>query len=305
MKVILLGEYIKEQRTKLGLTQEQVCAGLCEPVTLSRLENGKQTPGRNRVNAILQRLGLPEDRYFVLLSQNELEIEALKKEAIACSTLKKPTDGLEVLQKLEQLVDPQDNLEKQFILRSKVLLGDLCGRYSNVEKIALLQEAIRLTVPDFDLTEINKHLYSIDELKIINQLGNAYCRAGDNKKAADIFYQLLKYLRKHFQETVISSGMLPMVLYNYSRVLTLSGRYAEAIETTMEGKDACLKYGHYQYLPGCIAVCAECLHFQGDDKKSLRLYRQAYYLFDAIQDERNKKIMHKEILQYFGEDMED
>ena len=39
-----LGEYIRQRRLDLGLTQEQVCAGICESVTLSRVENGKQTP---------------------------------------------------------------------------------------------------------------------------------------------------------------------------------------------------------------------------------------------------------------------
>ena len=76
MKNVFLGEYIKQRRLDLGLTQEQLCDGICEPMTLSRLENGKQTPSRNRINALLQRLGLPDDRYFALLSKNELEMEA-------------------------------------------------------------------------------------------------------------------------------------------------------------------------------------------------------------------------------------
>lgn len=42
MNVYFLGEYIKKQREKLGLTQEQVCEGICEQVTLSRLENGSK-----------------------------------------------------------------------------------------------------------------------------------------------------------------------------------------------------------------------------------------------------------------------
>ena len=83
-----LGEYIRQRRLDLGLTQEQVCAGICESVTLSRFENGKQTPSRNRINAILQRLGLPDDRYYALVTPEELEIEALKKEIVACNALK-------------------------------------------------------------------------------------------------------------------------------------------------------------------------------------------------------------------------
>lgn len=44
MKNVFLGEYVKQRRLDLGLTQEQLCDGICEPMTLSRLENGKQTP---------------------------------------------------------------------------------------------------------------------------------------------------------------------------------------------------------------------------------------------------------------------
>lgn len=83
MQEIFLGDMIKRRRKELGLTQEELCKGICEPMTISRLENGKQTPARNRINAILERLDLPADRYYALLSKNETEMEALQKEIIA------------------------------------------------------------------------------------------------------------------------------------------------------------------------------------------------------------------------------
>ena len=75
-------------------------------MTLSRLENGKQTPSRNRINALLQRLGLPDDRYFALLSKNELEMEALQKEIVACNATEKVPEGFEKLAQFEKLADP-------------------------------------------------------------------------------------------------------------------------------------------------------------------------------------------------------
>ena len=38
MQNFLLGEYIRQRRLDLGLTQAEVCSGICEPITLSRLE---------------------------------------------------------------------------------------------------------------------------------------------------------------------------------------------------------------------------------------------------------------------------
>ena len=212
MKNVFLGEYIKQRRLDLGLTQEQLCDGICEPMTLSRLENGKQTPSRNRINALLQRLGLPDDRYFALLSKNELEMEALKKEISACGVTAKPSDGFEKLAQLEKMTDPDDQIARQYILSFKVLLGRLDGRYTPKEQIDLLMQAIRLTVPRFELDQIEQFLYSRDEITMVNQIGLAYSDDSQNEKVAEIYAQLLRYVRKHFQETITSIGVLPLRL---------------------------------------------------------------------------------------------
>ena len=94
MKEIFLGEFIKQRRLELGLTQEQLCEGICEPMTISRIENGRQTPSRNRINALLQRLGLPDDRYYALLSKNEAEVAGLQREIISCNIRHKTEQGL-------------------------------------------------------------------------------------------------------------------------------------------------------------------------------------------------------------------
>ena len=63
MKEMFLGEYIKQERLKQKITQEQLCEGICDPITVSRMENGKQMPSYNRIRAFLQRLGLPDKRF--------------------------------------------------------------------------------------------------------------------------------------------------------------------------------------------------------------------------------------------------
>lgn len=300
MKNVFIGEYIKQRRLDLGLTQVQLCDGICEPMTLSRLENGKQTPSRNRINALLQRLGLPDDRYFALLSKNELEMEALQKEIVACNVTEKVPEGFEKLAQFEKLADPDDQIAQQYVLSSKVLLGRLGGRYTPKEQIELLMQAIQLTVPRFSIDDIEKFLYTRDEITIINQIGIAYSDDGQNKKAAEIYYQLLRYVRKHFKETITSIGVLPLVLYNYARVLDLCGRYEEGAELAQECRKACVQYGHYQELPRCLEIEAECRHFMGDDEISKELYYQSYYLCKVIGYQVGLEIVKKEAKEYLN-----
>lgn len=295
-----LGEYIRQRRLDLGLTQEQVCAGICESVTLSRVENRKQTPSRNRINAILQRLGLPDDRYYALVTPEELEIEALKKEIVACNALKCVEDGFDKISQLEKIVKPDDQITQQFILRSKVLLGGLDKRYSNDERIQMLVQAIRMTIPDFQLDKIEDFLFTLDEMKLVNQIGNAYSLSGDNEKAADIFYRLLQYIRRHLPETVTSNRMLPLVLYNFARSLDLSQKYEEGAKVARCGKEACIKYGHYQVLHSCLEIEAECDFFLGKKEESVERYREAFYICKVMGYEDDLQIIRTEAEKYLN-----
>lgn len=87
MKEVYIGSIIRKRRQELGLTQEQLCRGICETVTLSRIENGKQTPSRSKLNALLQRLGMPGERYYALLSEQEMKISNLQTEIVSLSLI--------------------------------------------------------------------------------------------------------------------------------------------------------------------------------------------------------------------------
>ena len=301
MRELFIGEAIKKRRVELGLTQEQLCEGICEPITLSRLENGRQTPSRNRINALLERLDLPSDRYFALLSSQELEVEALQREITSYNIRfdKAPADekhhirelALNAHKRLEAIIENDDTLSRQFILRSRVLFGTEDGPYSCKEKIQMLTEAIRLTVPRFDVDDIGRGLYTTDEIKIINQLANIYSNEGMSMDAIGILSQLHKYIRKHLQNIPLAHACLSMVTYNYANELKIIGQYQNSIKIAKEGQQVCLDYGFYHSLPGLLAIQAECYYFIEDDIRSRDYYNQSYYLMKAVGDNANLQIL--------------
>lgn len=300
MQRIFIGEYIRCQRKKLGLTQEQICDGICDATTLSRIENGRHTPSKAKINALLQRLGLPDERYYAIESKKDMEIEALKKEVVGCNITDRVKEGFEKIEQLEKLIDADDCLTKQFVLRSKVLLGKKSGLYSLQEQLDMLSQAIYLTLPLFRLDEIHRFLYTFDEVKIINQIALVYSDMGQHLKAIGIYSQLLKYVREHYQEVLPTSGMLQLILYNYARELGLLKHYQESIRVAEEGREACIRYAHYQLLPGCLAIMAECYFFLEQPKQSEAYYRQAYYIYKGIKDEENLRIIEKEAMEHLN-----
>lgn len=306
MEKYFIGEIIRQKRTELGLKQCQLCEGICEPTTMSRIESGKQMPGLNTLKNLLQRLGLSDERYYALVSKNEMQIADLQTEIVSANVFKDSQRGLPKIAELEELADPDDHLLHQFILRSKASLGKRedgqIVAYSLDEKLDMLFKAIRLTVPNFDIDAIADGLYSVDEAKVINQIATVYSNHGESQKVIHIYDQLLQYIKKHFQNILQSGGLLPLVAFNYARELDLIGRYTDAIEIAETGWKACTQYGQYRYLAPTIAIIAECNHFLGDDSKSKEYYRQSYYIYKAVDDERGARVITAEAKKYFGED---
>lgn len=289
MQELFIGETIRLGRRKSGQTQEQLCDGLCDPATLSRIETGKQAPSRTLVSALLQRLDLPHDRYYAFLSANEAEAEALRTkidrytarfyQSLGKEKQQARLEALKHLTRLEAVTEPGDNISGQYIAAMRAVLGREDGAYSFEVKLDMLLEAIRMTVPRFDPETLERRLYSINETKIISQIAEAYSEAGEHEKAAGIFNQLLTYVREHSQDVTHPSRHLSPAALNYSRELCLAGRYEEALDAAELGRKTCLDYGYCQSLPGLLAVIAECRCVMGEYEQGRELYCQAYYLF--------------------------
>lgn len=310
MREIFIGEIIRQKRQEAGLTQEELCHGVCDPSTLSRIETGKQAPSRNMANVLLQRLGQPHDRYYTFLTSSEAEAEALRTKIDSCAARFQQSlgdekhqarlDALEHLAQLESLMEPEDNITRQYILAVRAALGEAEGPYRFEVKLNMLLEAIRLTVPRFDSGTLDGRLYSIDETEIISQIAGTYSEAGQHEKAADIFNQLLTYVREHDQDMTHPSRYLSPAALNYARELCMTGCCDKALEIADLGRKACLDYGYCQPLPDLLAVMAECRYTMGEREESRALYCQAYYLFKETGNANGLACVEAEGRKRFG-----
>lgn len=299
MNMVFIGEYIQKRRKSMGLTQEAVCHGICDCATLSRIENGRVTPRKTVISALLQRLGLPEENYYAFLSKNELEIEALKKEIMGYNIAEKPDECAAALQKLRALTEPDDLLTQQFTLRSQALLSRLKGGTPQ-EELALLHQAMCLTNPGFALDQIGQFLYTFEEVKLLNQIALCYSDLEQHPQALSIYCQLIEYIQRHYPEVILKNGQLHMILCNYARELNITQQYQQSILIAEKGRTACVQYSHYQFLPDFLALMAECYHFCGQDEKSADHYLQAYYLYRALGDHTCIQLVCKEAKEYLG-----
>lgn len=291
MKAYNIGLFIKKKREEQHIRQEDLCRGICDKSTLSRIERGKQEPSSGILGVLLQRLGINEDQLAVLLGPKDFEISDLQKEIVALNSQREYEKAAEKIRRLEQLVEPTDKITQQFILRSKALA------YFPEDYPAsrdLLFQALSLTLPDFDFDHISDYLLGIEEVKILNQLANSYSEAGDRRFAIHIYRQLFEDPRKRLFNIEAELTLLPLLAYNYSRLLGLERRYEEEIEIATLGQKTCIKYNKCQYLGGLLLNISCALRELGQDKESRSKLIDSFYAYHLMGDESSCNL----IIQY-------
>lgn len=284
MKAYNIGLFIKKKREEQHIRQEDLCRGICDKSTLSRIERGKQEPSSGILGVLLQRLGINEDQLAVLLGPKDFEISDLQKEIVALNCQREYEKAAEKIRRLEQLVEPTDKITQQFILRCKAL-AYLPEDYPASRD--LLLQALSLTLPDFDFDHISDYLLGIEEVKILNQIANSYSEAGDRRFAIHIYRQLFEDPRKRLFNIEAELTLLPLLAYNYSRLLGLERRYEEEIEIATLGQKTCIKYNKCQYLGGLLLNIACALHELGKNDESKNKLIDAYYAHKLMQNQRS------------------
>jgi transcriptional regulator with XRE-family HTH domain len=309
MKERFIGEIVKERRLLLEMTQAELCEGICEPITISRLEQNKQTPARNTVKAIFQRLGLPDDRYFAAVTGKEIKIDKIYNDIVSyniqfekASKEEKPQIremAIKAHSELENIIDKDDTISLQLLARSRVIIGPERGEYTAAEKIILLEKALRLTQPNFRVDNIRNGYFDYDEVKLINHIALACAENDEHEKAIDIWEQLLDNVDKRFSNIVPVRTQKSLILVGYSKELGIVGKYDKAIDYVHQGIDICIKYGIYQNLPELIMILAECKYRQGKRDESKELFIEAYYLCKTVRDDINLSIAINSLQEYF------
>lgn len=291
MKAYNIGLFIKKKREEQHIRQEDLCRGICDKSTLSRIERGKQEPSSGILGVLLQRLGINEDQLAVLLGPKDFEISDLQKEIVGLNFQKEYEKAAEKIRRLEQLVEPTDKITQQFILRCKALA------YFPEDYPAsrdLLLQVLSLTLPDFDFDHISDYLLGIEEIKILNQLANSYSEAGDRRFAIHIYRQLFEDPQKRLFNIEAELTLLPLLAYNYSRLLGLERRYEEEIEIATLGQKNCIKYNKCQYLGGLLLNISCALRELGQDKESRSKLIDSFYAYHLMGDESSCNL----IIQY-------
>lgn len=201
--------FLTKEREKQGISQERLCRGLCAVSALSRYENGERIPDRLLMNALIQRLGKSSDQLTTMISCQEyayFEWKRTVKEALR----KKNISLVQVLLQKKEALDGHVNsaLQEQIY---RYIQGILRGTSVDISD---LEEAIRLTNPEFSGKIEEGDLFSIQELNLL--LFYAKCTMQkEPERGRELLEVLLQYIQEYITDIRAKNQIFPRAVSIY------------------------------------------------------------------------------------------
>lgn len=229
-----MGEYsksaiIKYTRKSLGMTQEELSEGICDPVTLSRYESGQLDPSDDKFTALMQKMGESGDVYLFPVECESADLE---------KPMANLTDAMEqrdwklakhLIHKIESEYDfPLQYPEnKQYMLRMKTILKYETQQIDAEETLQEFEKAFSLTFKSckpeqFPLNRVLRET----EILVLYDIALFNDRTGNLQEA----YQIYKRLCVYLQNKTNVFAPYSLIYLGFSNFLGLNGRFNESLE---------------------------------------------------------------------------
>ncbi len=148
MDIEEIGRMVQSLRLSKGISQDDLCRGICSVSTLSRLEAGERRPNILEFNALLQRIGKSTEHINIVLTIEEFEYFVKRRNieiAIIINDFEQAEKELYLLEK--ELKKKGQALQRQDIYKLHTLL--YINKENEKEAEKYIYKALLETISDF------------------------------------------------------------------------------------------------------------------------------------------------------------
>ena len=139
-------DVLRTRREMFGLTQEQLCEGICSVKSLRRAEKGQTDMQREILKKLLNRLGLSGQMQWSRLITSDREVIRMAEELADYINDRKFSVASKQLESLKSRIDLDIPQNKQYFLEKQALLEFEQGKVTREEFVKMEKEALECTL---------------------------------------------------------------------------------------------------------------------------------------------------------------
>ena len=144
--IFSMKDVLRTRREMFGLTQEQLCEGICSVKSLRRAEKGQTDMQRETLKKLLNRLGLSGQMQWSRLITSDREVIRMAEELADYINDRKFSVASKQLESLKARIDLDIPQNKQYFLEKQALLEFEQGKVTREEFVKMEKEALECTL---------------------------------------------------------------------------------------------------------------------------------------------------------------
>ncbi|MDY5703621.1 MAG: helix-turn-helix transcriptional regulator [Lachnospiraceae bacterium] len=227
-----MGEYrksniLKYTRKSLGLTQEFVCESICDPVTMSRYENGVLDPSDIIFYRLMKRMGKNINLIHINMPKEFIIMDNVMKATTSDMEKGEFHEAINLIKKLQNINSPYDIPEiEQFCGRIETIIEYIHKEITVDDALQRLSKLLQKT--DIDSGKhLNRQIYTDSELLLYYNIAILSNEKGNTVKSIEMFHSLEEYILHREKLTDPKSRYI--IFLHYSNILGQMGEYKKSI----------------------------------------------------------------------------
>ena len=235
-------ELIRGERIRKGMTQEQLCEGVYECVeSVSRVENGKESPNRIKFRQLMERLGVGKSRYNAYLATNEYEAMEIDAKIEKHLSRRCYEDAKRELEYLEHFIDMTAIENVQLVQRRRNII---LQRENKMMPLQVMEEAEKLLSVTYGFEETNLVRVPFrNELYLYNQICLMLWKLGRKEECIAAYQRMVGCFEKSRVNAKYHFRSIALLISHMTDCMEKIGKLEVAEYWTIWGLNNVLKNG--------------------------------------------------------------
>lgn len=264
-------DVIRELRNRLGLTQEELAAGICSVSTIAKIEAGSQMPSGRAAEALFRKVG-DAGCFFTGFSKPE-ELETL------CSWNR-------TVARAKQQRHGESLFEQQFYAYVRLLAHTPQEQSPEVMLLELLEIfVLSLPLEELYAESARRRTYTYLELYLMNSIAQQFYRTEHLDAAQQLLARVYRYLENEQLYGEVQKQLFPIINSNLAAVRLAQGAPAEARRMCAHAISYCLCIDCLLALPPLYGTLSDSCFAQREHASAQRAYAQMRAARDLLADQ--------------------
>ena len=283
MSIRNAGKAIREARLKTGLTQEQLSEGVCSTLSLSRIENGSSGVSPVTFQALMNHAGATCEVYPVFANRTDFDCFYTLKRTQYFLDSWQLQEAYHELEKVEAWNFATNKLYYQEWLYLQGRLQIRSGSKNHPDILNIFLDALAITRPELDFTDISELLLSIVEIELLTAIAQEFLYLGNSDNCYLICSQISTYLANAEIDYLKKDRLYAEYAIVYSNFLLKNGEYKASLALADSNRRKMVQNCEDAPLLELTFLTALGYYYVGDFKNSYAYFKNTFYSAHSIE----------------------